>query len=286
MRLEEAVAKRYAGAFLALHVNPLRLTKAETFRDKVGKMGLSLTPFECASFALGNSLIVFLVFALICSFMMLDYALPATYAAILCVGASASAFFGTLQYFDLLVVGRAKDVDSNILASSRYMLATIKSGVPLYDAIAAVGNGGFGAVSELFSEAVILIREGEDVDAAFRSVGATTTSAAFRRFVAAISQALNHGTKIDVVLSDFARQMEMRQRHEVSVFASEAMKLGLFSVILTGIVPGMIVFMVSQMEMVGGVAVSISILPLVYAGFLLFKYVMFMRLAGAAPGVG
>ncbi len=286
MRLEEQLARVWLRAFTAIGLDPRRFIRCDAgTREKVAYAGLDLTPSEYAALAFGNGISALVLLMAIGLALAVSFQFPLTYAAVLSVAAFAFAVVASAQYVEFLAASRARDVDLNILTSARHMLAALKSGVPLYDAAAAVAKNDYGAVSELFSEALVRIREGDDVDAAFRSVAARTQSVSFKRFSAAIGYAMGHGTKLELVLEDFARQMEARQRHEVSMFSAEATKLGLLSVTLTGILPGMLVFIISQAQIIGNMRIGIALLLPIYAAFLLVKYFLLNRLMKATPGV-
>ncbi|MFA6036315.1 MAG: type II secretion system F family protein, partial [Candidatus Micrarchaeia archaeon] len=144
----------------------------------------------------------------------------------------------------------------------------------------------YGMVSELFRESVVLIKEGEDIDEAFRMIAERTQSLQFQRFVATLSYAAASGANVQGALEAYINELEFTQRNEISLYANAAVSSSTIMVIITGVIPGLLVFMVSQGSVISSIRVPvIYLLPLYIIAFPLIKYLITVRLIKASPGV-
>ena len=189
-------------------------------------------------------------------------------------------------HFKFLVRKRAREMDLNLLDALRHMLSELESGGSLQDAVCAVAKGGYGAVSELLRDAYVRMGEGESVETAFREVGERTPSPAFEEVSASIAYYAGSGGSIEKALERRIRELEVSQRTSVAIYTNEAMKLSTFVVVLTGVLPGLLVFMLAEGGFVFGVRLPVEAFMLCYLiGFPSAKYVMQARLMGISPGV-
>ena len=190
------------------------------------------------------------------------------------------------HYIIFTVHKRIREVDVNLLDALRHLLSELSAGVPLATAIESIANSDYGMVSELFRESIVLIKGGEDVDEAFRIISERTKSLQFQRFVATLSYATASGANIEGALRAYIDELGFTQRNEISLYANEAIRLSTFMIIVTGVIPGLLVFMISQGSVISSIRVPvIYLLPVYMIAFPLVKYLLTVRLIKASPGV-
>jgi len=142
------------------------------------------------------------------------------------------------------------------------------------------------ALDSLFRESVVFMKEGEDVDEAFRIISQRTESLQFQRFVATLSYATASGANIEGALKAYMEELTFTQANEISLYANEAIRLSTFMVIVTGVIPGLLVFMISQGSVISSIRVPvIYLLPIYLIAFPLIKYLLTVRLVKSSPGV-
>ncbi|VVC04114.1 Type II secretion system (T2SS), protein F [Candidatus Burarchaeum australiense] len=190
------------------------------------------------------------------------------------------------HYIIFTVQKRIREVDVNLLDALRHLLSELSAGIPLGTAIESIANADYGMVSELFRESVVLIKGGEDVDEAFRISSARTKSLPFQRFVATLSYATASGANIEAALKAYIDELEFTQANEISLYANEAIRDSTFMVIITGVIPGLLVFMISQGSVISSIRIPvIYLLPIYLIAFPLVKYLLTVRLIKSSPGV-
>lgn len=276
-----------AGLVLAqLGINPEKfLSPSPDERAAVLQSGMQITAAQYSAYLFAVGFLVSLGYSVAYTAVALLFGLDLLYlvvAFILFPAGIALARF----HFRFLVRKRARDIDLNLLDALRHMLGELESGLGLQEAVSAVARGNYGAVSELLKEAYVRMKEGESIETAFREVGERTPSRAFEEFSASVAYYASTGSSIEGVLEKRIRELELSQRTSVAIYTNEALKLSTFVVVLTGVLPGLLIFVLAEGGFVFGFRLPVETFMLVYLiGFPAAKYVMQARLMGISPGV-
>jgi pilus assembly protein TadC len=192
--------------------------------------------------------------------------------------------FMAVSYFNFIVHSRTRDVELNLLDSLRHLLSELRSGIPLHDAIESVARENYGVVSELFRQSLVRIKEGEEISDAFVEISMRTPSVTFQRFVATLSYAMGSGVSIVNILENFIREIEISRRNSISVYTNESVKYSIFLIFITGIIPGLLVLLLSQGSILAGFRIAIPLVaPFYLLLFPLAKYLIIMKLVGISP---
>ncbi len=286
MGLVYCIARDAALVFRQLGMKAERIlepTPAE--RRVVLQSGIPIIPEQYAAYLLATGFVFALAYSVIYMALALIFGLDLLYLVIALllfpVGIALARF-----HFRFLVNKRARDIDMNLLDALRHMLSELEAGANLADAICTVARGDYGAVSELLKEAYVRMREGENVETAFRELGERTPSTTFAEVVAALAYYAGTGGNIESVLEKRIRELELSQRTAVAIYTNEAMKLSTFVVVLTGVLPGLLIFVLAEGGFVFGFRLPPEVFLLLYIiGFPAAKYVMQARLMSISPGV-
>jgi len=250
------------------------------------KSMFTIGPYEYFSLILGASLSAFVLSSFFFIALALIFSFSILTAFLLALAVTLISPMIAHHYIIFTVQRRIREVDVNLLDALRHLASELSAGVPLSTAIESIANEDYGMVSELFRESIVLIKEGEDVDMAFRIISERTQSLQFQRFVATLSYATASGANIQGAMEAYIKELEFTQRNEISLYANEAVRLSTFMVIVTGVIPGLLVFMVSQGSVISSIRVPvIYLLPLYLIAFPLVKYLITVRLMKASPGV-
>jgi len=247
--------------------------------------GIDITPEGYSSFAVGVGLSCFLLsliyFAILAAYFQFTFYLALLLSLLMLFVSTIMA----VHYFEFIVHSRARDVELNLLDSLRHLLSELRSGIPLHDAIESVAKENYGVVSELFRESLVRIKEGEEINDAFLEISMKTPSVTFQRFVATLSYAMGSGVNIVSVLENFIKELEISRRSSISIYTNESVKYSILLIFLTGIIPGILVLLLSQGSILAGFRIAIPlVVPFYLALFPLAKYLIMMRLVRISPG--
>jgi pilus assembly protein TadC len=271
--------------FSKLGINPQRtVPTSRATKLMLLQSGIDITPEGYSSFVMGvgvSSLILSIIYF---SFIALYFQFTLYLAIFLSLVMLFVSVFMAISYFDFIVQSRTRDVELNLLDSLRHLLSELRSGIPLHDAIESVARENYGVVSELFRQSLVRIKEGEEVSDAFVDISMRTPSVTFQRFVATLSYAMGSGVNIVNVLENFMREIESSRRSSISIYTNESVKYSIFLIFITGILPGLLVLMLSQGSILAGFRIAIPLVaPLYLMLFPLIKYFIMMRLVRISP---
>ncbi len=122
------------------------------------------------------------------------------YAFILSVAIFAISFFSDIFYPSMLISKLSRDINSTLLDATRQLIIELRSGVPLFHAMASVSTG-YGAASKRFRRIVERIDAGEPQIEVISSEARKSPSFQLRRVLWQISNALTAGASVDRALS-------------------------------------------------------------------------------------
>jgi pilus assembly protein TadC len=275
----------WSKVFSQLGINPQRIIRtSRATKLLILQSGIDITPEGYSSFVVGVGVSSLILSAIYFSFIAAYFQFTLYLALFLSLIMLFVSVFMAVSYFNFIVHSRSRDVDLNLLDSLRHLLSELRSGIPLHDAIESVARENYGVVSELFRESLVRIKEGEEISDAFVDISMRTPSLTFQRFVATLSYAMGSGVNIVNVLESFIKEIEMSRRNSISVYTNESVKYSIFLIFLTGIIPGLLVLLLSQGSMLIGFRIAIPLVaPFYLMLFPLMKYMIMMRLVGISP---
>lgn len=275
----------WSGIFSKLGINPQRvIPTSKATKLLILQSGVDITPEGYSSFVVGVGLTSFIISIIYFSIIAIYFQFTLYLALFLSLIMLFVSTFMAVNYFDFIVHSRTRDVELNLLDALRHLLSELRSGIALHDAIESVALENYGVVSELFRQSLVRIKEGEEVSDAFVEISMRTPSVTFQRFVATLSYAMGSGVNIVNVLENFIREIEASRRNSIAVYTNESVKYSIFLIFVTGIVPGLLVLLLSQGSILAGFRIAIPLVaPFYLLLFPLVKYLIIMRLVGISP---
>ncbi|NYZ79135.1 type II secretion system F family protein [Candidatus Micrarchaeota archaeon] len=271
--------------FSKLSINPqsiIRTSKATKLM--ILQSGIDITPEGYSSFVVGMGLSSLMLSALYFFLIAAYFQFTPYLAVFLSLIMLFVSTFMAVSYFNFIVHSRTRDVELNLLDSLRHLLSELRSGIPLHDAIESIARENYGVVSELFRQSLVRIKEGDEISDAFMEISIRTPSVTFQRFVATLSYAMGSGVNIVNVLENFIREIEISRRNSISIYTNESVKYSIFLIFITGIIPGLLVLLLSQGSILAGFRIAIPLVaPFYLLLFPLAKYLIIMRLVGISP---
>jgi flagellar protein FlaJ len=150
-----------------------------------------------------------------------------------------SALFNKFIKYPLdrsVVVG--KDIEKDILFAARDLVISMRSGVPLFNAITAVSTG-YGAASLEFAKVVELIQLGTPIEQALDEVSAKSQSRTFKRIMLQATVSLKAGADIVGALQGVVDEVMQERIIELRRYGQRLNALAMFYMLFGVIFPSM-----------------------------------------------
>ena len=147
----------------------------------------------------------------------------------------AAVFLWVIQYPKVKIKAREKDLDRDVLFAGRDMLIAIKSGVPLFNAMANVSRN-YGVASEEFGKIVERIQSGVPAEIAMQESSDMNTSKPFRQILLQMVTSMRSGADmalaLEIVLSQISQEQVIALKRYGQTLNPITMFYMLFGIIL------------------------------------------------------
>jgi archaeal flagellar protein FlaJ len=178
----------------------------------------------------------------------------------------------------------AKDVDKSILFAARDMIISLRSGMPLFNAIASVSTG-YGAASKEFAKIVESVQLGKPLEQAMDDAVSRTKSSAFKRLMLQASVSIKAGGEVVNALQTILDQLSQERVIELRRYGQKLNAIAMFYMLFGVIMPSMgiavvtiLTTFISIFSVTGGVLVAVLV-------FLVFVQIIFLRVIVASRPV-
>ncbi len=201
------------------------------------EIGMKVTPEQYMAISMNKARIaasVILVGGIIAVFVLkLE-----TVFALFAVAGAAAAYFVGYQMLISYPMRRTKsignDVEKDVLFAARDMIVSMRSGVPLFNAMATVSVG-YGAASREFEKIIDRVQLGMPMDQAIDEVSEKSRSATFKKLMLQASTSIKVGSdvigSIQEVINDVSQERVIELRRYGQRLNAIAMFYMLFGVI-------------------------------------------------------
>jgi len=168
-----------------------------------------------------------------------------------------------------------RELEKNLVPALRHLLIEVKSGVPLFNAMAGITKG-YGEVSQEFKRIIKDINTGaKEVDALNDSVQ-RNPSFAFRRGLWQISNAITSGADIGDALKAIIEDLTKEQITAIRRYGQELNPWTMIYMVAAVIIPSLGVTFLVVISAFSGALIPKIIYPMI-AGFLLCFQLFFMN---------
>ncbi len=185
---------------------------------------------------------------------------------------SIATFFTILYYPKIIATKRARKLEQQLTPALRQLLIELKSGVPLFNAMASVSND-YGEVSVEFKKIVTKINGGtRDLDAIAEATTANP-SLQFRKVLWQISNALKVGSDLSHVLEVLVHDLTLAQMEKIKKYGQELSPWIMIYMMAAVILPSLGITMLMVLMSFLSASIPPIILPILIAflaGFQLF----------------
>lgn len=235
--------------------------------DKITYLSLSIF-----SAAFISSLVFILILAL--SYNMVE---PLR-ALLISLSVGIVMFFVVIAYLAayprLIVKKHVNDIERNIISALKHMLIQIKSGIPLFDSLAYLSEGEYGALSDELKILVKDVNAGTSIEDALDSLAVRNPSQSLRKLVWQISNAMKAGSNIGTTLKGIVDNASKEQLVAIRRYGSQLNPLTLVYMMIAVIIPALGVTLLIVMSSFSKIPITETtfIVILLAVAFLQFMY--------------
>ena len=131
-----------------------------------------------------------------------------------------------------------KDVERDILFAMRDIVISMRSGMPLFNAMTAVSTG-YGSASKEFAKIIELVQIGTPIEQAIETVSANSTSRTFKRMMLQASVSIRSGADIVGSLQSVLDEVSQERVIELRRYGQRLNALAMFYMLFGVIFPSM-----------------------------------------------
>lgn len=150
----------------------------------------------------------------------------------------ASVFLWMIQYPRIRIGMRERELDKDVLFAGRDMLIAIKSGVPLFNAMANVSNN-YGVASEEFGKIVEKIQSGMPAEIAMQEASDRNTSKPFRQILLQMVTSMRSGADMALALEIVLNQISQEQMIALKRYGQTLNPITMFYMLFGIILPSL-----------------------------------------------
>jgi pilus assembly protein TadC len=184
----------------------------------------------------------------------------------------AFGFFSTLFYPKIIAMKRMRKLEANLVPALCHLLIEVRSGVPLFNAMAAISKG-YGEVSAEFVKVVKSINTGISEIEALAEATRRNPSFQFRRALWQINNSIRAGSDIgntlETIIADFRRE----QITAIKRYGQELNPWTMIYMVAAVIVPSLGITFLVVISAFSGMVIPKTIFPLII--FVLFGFQLF-----------
>jgi len=182
--------------------------------------------------------------------------------------------FSQLSYPRVFVFKKEKNIEKNILFALEDILIQLNSGIPLFDILTNISNSNYGELSVEFKKIVKRIGSGEPEVEVLTDVGKKNHSVFFKRTLWQISNGLNSGSDMSIIIRENIAMLNEEQTIQIQNYGNKLNPLIMMYMLVSVIIPALsITFMTVVASMMG---VEENLTMGMFAA--LFIFVMFFQI--------
>ncbi len=211
-------------------------------RDDLTQAQVEIRPKEWVAAAVvasaANALLVALVFAVTLAVTKTPFATAVGVVALATLAVLAASFSTIMYYPKIIASRRTRLIENELIPATRHLLVEIRSGVPLFHAMASVSDG-YGEASREFKKIVKRIDAGvPEVDAL---VDATRENASlqFRKVLWQLSNSLKVGSDLGDALDAVVQELVRERVDTIRKYGQELSPWTMIYMMLAIIVPSL-----------------------------------------------
>ncbi|NYZ78656.1 type II secretion system F family protein [Candidatus Micrarchaeota archaeon] len=181
-----------------------------------------------------------------------------------------ASFFTILFYPAVIARRRTRNLEANLIPALRQLLINIKSGVPLFQAMASVSSG-YGPVSREFAKMVEQMNAGVAQTDVLNEASKRNPSFRFRRVLWQISNALKVGSDVGRAIEGMIDELTRERIAEIQRYGQELNPWVMIYMVMAVVLPSLGITMIIIIMSFMNVLIPITIFPAVFLFLLVFQ---------------
>ena len=165
---------------------------------------------------------------------------------------SVFVFFNQMIYPKIFVARSQKNIEKNLLSGLEDILVQINSGIPLFTVLVNISSSNYGALSNEFKKGVRRINAGSPEQQVLEDLSKTNPSTYFKRVLWQISNGMNAGSDMGIVIRDSIKALNEEQLIQIQNYGNKLNPLMVFYMLVAVIIPSLaITFLTILSSMLG-----------------------------------
>lgn len=244
------------------------------------------TPREYLASALASALLNTAV--ALAAFLAIELLAKAKSLTLLTIGLPAiiglATFLTAANYPQLIALRRGRRLERQLVPALRQLLIQLKSGVPLFNAMASLTND-YDEVSREFQKIVRRINAGTSELDALGEASQQNPSLAFRRVLWQLTNALKVGSDVSRVVEGLVDELMREQRDQIRRYGQELSPWAMLYMMMAVVVPSLGVTMLLVVASFAKFSIPTAFLAGIIAFLVLFQALFMNFITTRRPSV-
>jgi archaeal flagellar protein FlaJ len=219
----------------------IRYKKKSKIGDYLESSEIGLSREEYLGISVRSFFISLVVFYFLFSTFLLLFGIRLFYlfGAGIAILFSSFIFFSQMVYPKIFISRKQKDIEKNLISALQDMLVQLNSGIPLFDIMVNISAADYGVLSLEFRKAVRRINAGESESDVLNDLGKKNPSNFFRRTLWQISNGMNSGSDISIVVEDSINSLNEEQLIQLQTYGNKLNPMIVLYMLIAVIVPSL-----------------------------------------------
>jgi flagellar protein FlaJ len=262
-------------------------TKHERLESALREQGIHQSVHEFIQRMLIASIMLAVVLAITLFLVFFNLKLPLAnsliFAGVLGAATYYTAFGEFINFPSRHAKTASKNIERDILSAARDMIISLRSGMPLFNAIVSISTG-YGDASKEFAKVIERVQLGLPLEDAIDQTATETKSASFKRLMLQASTSIKAGADVIDALSSVIDQLSQERIIELRRYGQKLNAIAMFYMLFGIILPSMgIAVLVILTTFISIFTVTDSVLAFVVVGIVFLQLVFLELIVGSRP---
>ncbi len=193
------------------------------------------------------------------------------------------AFQTFLNYPTRKSGGSAKSIERDILFAARDMIISLRSGMPLFNAITSISSG-YGEASKEFAKIVERVQLGTSLEDAIDQTVSESKSVSFRRIMLQAAVSIRAGADVVGALQSVIDQVSQERIIELRRYGQRLNAIAMFYMLFGIIMPSMGIAVVTILTtFIAIFTVNVTVLEFAIVGIIFLQIVFLKMITSSRP---
>jgi len=186
-----------------------------------------------------NTFILVFILSIIALLILRDTNISFVLSLVIAFMSSIFIAFSQLAYPRIFVARRQRNIEKNLVSALEDILVQLNSGVPLFTVLVNISDADYGDLSDEFKKAVRKINAGSPEQWVLEELSKTNPSTYFKRVLWQISNGMNAGSNMSIVIRDSIKSLGEEQLIQIQNYGNQLNSLMVFYMLAAVIVPAL-----------------------------------------------